>query len=271
MKIVSFNVNGIRARLDHMVPFLRQFQPDILCLQEIKIIDEDFPRQLFEEEGYRVYTHGQKGHYGVATICRAEATTVTRGFPGEAEDAQRRFIATSFRSASGQTLKVLNGYFPNGESRLHPLKFPNKKQFYADLKRYLHEHCSPREWLVLLGDFNVAPADADVGIGEKNVRRWLKEGKCSFLPEEREWLQSLLDWGLTDSFRKHHPEVNDRFSWFDFRSKGFDDDPKRGLRIDMILATEPLSAYCSRAGIDYEFRGKVRPSDHCALWSEFDI
>ncbi|MES9962042.1 MAG: exodeoxyribonuclease III, partial [Candidatus Sedimenticola sp. 20ELBAFRAG] len=110
-----------------------------------------------------------------------------------------------------------------------------------------------------------------IGIGPDNAKRWLKTGKCSFLPEEREWLDTLGGWGLHDTFRSLHPEVDDRFSWFDYRSRAFDREPKRGLRIDLILATETLNSVCSDAGIAYDIRGMDKPSDHCPIWAEFDI
>jgi exodeoxyribonuclease-3 len=118
---------------------------------------------------------------------------------------------------------------------------------------------------------NVAPLDLDVGIGEENAKRWLRTGSCCFLPEEREWLEALTSWGLKDAFRVVHPEVADRFSWFDYRSKGFDREPKRGLRIDLLLATAPLAARLGDAGIDYDIRAMERPSDHCPVWADFDL
>ncbi|MEE4382952.1 MAG: exodeoxyribonuclease III, partial [Pseudomonadales bacterium] len=149
-------------------------------------------------------------------------------------------------------------------------KFPNKRRFYADVLRYLEECCSPEEPLVLLGDMNVAPVDLDIGIGEPNRKRWLREGKTSFLPEERAWLDALLAWGLVDTFRARHPEVEDRFSWFDYRSRGFERDPRRGLRIDLLLATRPLAERCRDAGVDYDVRAMERPSDHCPVWADFE-
>jgi exodeoxyribonuclease-3 len=163
-------------------------------------------------------------------------------------------------------LTVVNGYFPQGESRDHPVKFPGKRRFYADLTDYLRRGFSPREPLVVMGDMNVAPADADVGIGDDNARRWLRSGKCSFLPEEREWLAALMDWGLSDAYRVLHPDDDACFSWFDYRSRGFERDPKRGLRIDLILITAPLRERLRGAGIDYEIRALERPSDHCPVW-----
>ena len=116
---------------------------------------------------------------------------------------------------------------------------------------------------------NIAPIDHDIGIGPDNQKRWLREGKTSFLPEERAWLQGLIDWGLTDTYRAKHPNVDDRYSWFDYRSKGFEREPKRGLRIDLILASSSMMSRLSQAGIDYEARAMPKPSDHCPIWAEF--
>ena len=118
-----------------------------------------------------------------------------------------------------------------------------------------------------MGDLNISPEESDIGIGEPNRKRWLRDGKCSFLPEEREWLQRLKQWGLHDSFRALHPDADDRFSWFDYRSKGFDEN--RGLRIDLILTTAPLLARLTDADIDYPLRAVEKPSDHAPIWASF--
>ncbi|MCB1836197.1 MAG: endonuclease/exonuclease/phosphatase family protein, partial [Alcanivoracaceae bacterium] len=123
--------------------------------------------------------------------------------------------------------------------------------------------------VVVMGDFNISPQDIDIGIGESNRKRWLRDGKTSFLPEEREWYERLLGFGLADSWRQLHPERDDLFSWFDYRSKGFDDDPRRGLRIDHILVSRPLVPRLVDAGIDYDIRAMDRPSDHCPVWASF--
>ena len=127
------------------------------------------------------------------------------------------------------------------------------------------------ELLVVMGDINISHQDNDIGIGADNAKRWLRTGKCSFLPEEREWLEKTCAWGLQDTFRKQHPDVADRFSWFDYRSKGFNAEPKRGLRIDQIMATKPLYDLCIASGIDYQLRGMEKPSDHCPIWTEFNL
>jgi len=122
-----------------------------------------------------------------------------------------------------------------------------------------------------MGDLNISPQDIDIGIGEENKKRWLRTGKCSFLPEEREMLDKLTSWGLYDSYRTINPEINDKFSWFDYRSKGFEDKPKRGLRIDHIWVTEKLNSKIEEVGIDYDIRGMEKPSDHAPIWTKFNL
>jgi exodeoxyribonuclease-3 len=114
---------------------------------------------------------------------------------------------------------VINGYFPQGESRDHETKFPAKAKFYQDLQNYLTTELNKENPVLIMGDMNISPTDLDIGIGEENRKRWLRTGKCSFLPEEREWMERLLGWGLVDTFRQANPDNQDRFSWFDYRSK----------------------------------------------------
>jgi len=164
---------------------------------------------------------------------------------------------------------VINGYFPQGESRDHPTKFPAKEKFYADLQSYLDNELQKDSPVLIMGDMNISPTDLDIGIGEESRKRWLRGGKCSFLPEEREWLGRLLEWGLVDTFRHANPETQDRYSWFDYRSKGFDDN--RGLRIDLLLASQSLASRCKETGIDYDIRSMEKPSDHAPVWASFTI
>lgn len=271
MKIVSFNTNGIRARAHQLKALVEQHHPDIIGIQETKVQDADFPTEMIGELGYRADFFGQKGHYGVALLSRLPPQTVYKGFPGDTDDSQRRLIIGVYPLARGKTLTIVNGYFPQGESRDHETKFAAKRQFYADMLDYLKQHGDPHQPLLVMGDMNVAPLDLDIGIGVDNAKRWLRSGKCSFLPEERQWLQRLMDWGLVDVYRQCHPTVDDRFSWFDYRSRGFEREPKRGLRIDLLLATAPLAKKCTDAGISYEIRAMDRPSDHCPVWARFDI
>lgn len=270
MLAVSFNVNSIRTRLHQLEAVVEKHQPDFIGLQETKVNDPDFPEQAIADLGYEVHFHGQKTHYGVALLSKHPFKKVIKGFSTDNGEAQRRFIGGIFDSPLGGELRVFNGYFPQGENRDHPVKFPAKEKYYKDLLEFLDAECNVQQQILLMGDMNVSHQDKDIGIGEQNRKRWLREGKCSFLPEEREWLQELLDWGLKDTFRECKPETDDLFSWFDYRSKGFEDDPRRGLRIDLILATAKLANRCTDAGIDYDIRAMERPSDHCPVWARFE-
>jgi exodeoxyribonuclease-3 len=271
MKIVSFNINGIRARIHQLTAIRDTLDPDFIALQEIKVHDQAFPHDIINSLGYHAYSYGQKGHYGVALLSKNPAVSIKYGFIHETADSQRRLICGEFITPRNQHLILINGYFPQGDSRDHAVKFPHKQSFYAELKSYLSTNFSIELPLLLVGDMNVAPLDQDVGIGAENAKRWLRTGKCGFLPEEREWWHNLTTWGLQDLFRLHHPQVFDRFSWFDYRSHGFEAEPKRGLRIDHILGTAPVASCCHAANIDYTIRAMERPSDHCPLWTEIDI
>lgn len=270
MKCVSFNVNSIRQRLHQLKAVVEKHQPDFIGLQETKVTDEEFPIAEVRDLGYHVEFTGQKTHYGVALLSRRPFQAVQKGFLHDDGEAQKRFISGEFLLESGQSLTVINGYFPQGESRDHPVKFPNKQRYYSDLLNHLSA-CSAADPVIVMGDANVSHQDQDIGIGEENRKRWLRTGKCSFLPEEREWLQSVLDWGLIDTYRLHYPDNAEKFSWFDYRSRGFEREPKRGLRIDVILATQFLADNCTAAGIDYDIRAMEKPSDHCPVWAEFSV
>jgi exodeoxyribonuclease-3 len=257
MKVISFNINGLRARLHQLQAIIDKHQPDVIGLQEIKVHNDAFPLADVEAMGYKVYYHGQKAHYGVAMLCKETPVSIQYGFPTDNDDHQKRMIMATFEA----------GYFPQGDNIEHETKYPYKRQFYRDLMGYLNSHHTNEDNLIVMGDINISPIDLDIGIGEANRKRWLKTGKCSFQPEERQWLQTLLDWGFEDTFRKLYPDVEEKYSWFDYRSRGFDDN--RGLRIDVVLATPALAAKCIESGIDYELRGIEKPSDHAPIWSSF--
>ena len=266
MKIVSFNINGIRARIHQLEALKQHLNPDVIGLQEVKVADEQFPYEDLEFLNFRFDTHGQKGHYGVALASKPEPLKITRGYITDPPDAQRRMIRGVYSLADGAEVTIFNGYFPQGESRDHPVKFPAKAAFYRDLFNTLESEYSPADHIVVMGDFNVAPLDQDIGITEDAKKRWVRTGKSSFLPEERGWFEVLINWGLTDSWRSVNLDTSDRYSWFDYRSRGFEDDPKRGLRIDHILVTEPLVERMNGCGIDYTLRAMEKPSDHCPVW-----
>ncbi|MEL0167141.1 MAG: exodeoxyribonuclease III [Pseudomonadaceae bacterium] len=270
MKIVSFNINGLRARPHQLQELVARHNPDVIGLQETKVDDPQFPLADVEALGYHVAFHGQKGHYGVALLTRQQPLWVRKGFPTDQEDAQRRMISAAIPCADGEPLIVFNGYFPQGESRDHPTKFPAKEKFYQDLQAHLEAEFTPTQRIAIIGDMNISDTDADIGIGPDNAKRWLRTGKCSFLPEERGWMERLKGWGLVDTFRHLNPD-SDRFSWFDYRSRGFEDNPKRGLRIDMVLASQALAEHCVESDIDYDIRGMEKPSDHAPIWSRFNV
>ena len=270
IKVMSFNVNGIRARMHQLEAVLKQHRPDVIGLQEIKVSDEEFPIDAITAMGYNVDFYGQKGHYGVALLSKIHAKSITRGYPTDAEDSQRRMIHGEY-VFNGQALHIINGYFPQGESRKHPTKFPAKEKFYADLNTYIKDQFGDEDKLIVMGDMNIAGADIDIGIAPENAKRWLQRGICCFLPEEHEWLDALLETGLIDTFRSMNPEDDCLYSWFDYRSRGFEQDPKRGLRIDLILASKAVAESLFNTGIDTEARAFEKPSDHCPIWADFTL
>lgn len=269
MKFVSFNVNSIRTRLHQLEAVVSRYNPDFIGLQETKVTDPDFPIDALNPLNYHTEFMGQKTHYGVALMATKPFSAVIKGFANDDESAQKRFIGGEFKLADGRSLYVYNGYFPQGESREHPVKFPAKQKYYQDLLNHLNENHSPNDAIIVMGDLNVAPNDLDIGIGPDAHKRWLKAGKASFLPEERQWFEQLLGWGLNDGYRQKHPDSDELFSWFDYRSKGFEREPRRGLRIDFVLHSNALNDNFLDAGIDYEIRAMEKPSDHCPVWSEF--
>ncbi len=271
MRIMSFNVNGIRARPHQLQKIREVYDPDIIGLQETKVQDKDFPLQMIKDIGYEVIYYGQKSHYGVAILAKKPPLRFDYGFPGDDLKAQRRIIQGTFQSSSGSEVTIINGYFPQGESKHHEVKFPSKRKFFSDLQNMLNDQFKPSENLMIIGDLNVAPDDKDIGIGSDNMKLWLKKGSCSFLPEERAWMDRLMSWGFYDSFRVLNPDENNLFSWFDYRSKGFDRDPRRGLRIDFLLATNSLKENIRDSGIAYDIRAMDKPSDHAPLWVDIDF
>ena len=164
MKIISFNINGLRARLHQLQAIIDKHQPDIIGLQEIKVHDAAFPLADVEAMGYHVYFHGQKAHYGVAMLCKKPADIVTKGFPTDTEESQKRMIMVTTTNDAGEKITVLNGYFPQGDNISHETKYPYKRQFYKDLMSYLNENHNKDENVVVMGDINITPTDLDIGI-----------------------------------------------------------------------------------------------------------
>lgn len=181
MMFVSFNVNSIRTRLHQLEAVIDALAPDFIGLQETKVQDDDFPVEAIRELGYHVHFHGQKTHYGVALLSKAEPDEIVKGYPWDGEDSQRRLITGQF-TVNGEKLTVINGYFPQGESRDHPVKFPAKEKFYADLMRYLDELKQAGGHVVVMGDMNISPTDKDIGIGADNAKRWLRPANVPSCP-----------------------------------------------------------------------------------------
>lgn len=254
MKIVTWNVNSIRARLARTLAFLERERPDVLCVQETKVEDDKFPRADFEAAGWRVETHGQKTYNGVALLSRAEAKDVERGLPGDDGGSQRRLIAATFDG-----VRVVNVYVPNGESVESP-KFPYKLEWLGKLANYLRERCDPASPALLCGDFNVAPEDRDV----HDPDRW--RGHVLFHPKEREALAAICALPLRDLLRLHHQEAG-LHTWWDYRMGAF--HRGWGLRIDLLLATPPLAARSLDVAIDREERKGTGASDHAPVVATF--
>ncbi len=267
MKIVSFNINSIRARPHQLIHLRDTINPDVIGLQETKVNDPEFPIDEVIKIGYHPEFWGQKGHYGVAFLSKQKPENVLKGFTEDSEDDQKRFIQATFKWGRKKII-IMNGYFPQGENRSHEIKFPKKIKFYDDLKKHITKLKKVEENLIVMGDFNVAPTELDIGIGEQNVKRWLREGKTAFLPEEIEMWNKIKSLGFIDSWRMQNPEEGSIYSWFDYRSRMFDDNPKRGLRIDHILVSTNLKNSLLNTGIDYQARSMDKPSDHCPIWVE---
>jgi exodeoxyribonuclease-3 len=266
MKLVSFNVNSLRQRLHQLQSVIDKHSPEFIGLQETKVQDHEFPLQAINEMGYEVIYCGQKTHYGVALMSRRTCVNPCYGFPNDGDEAQKRFIGGEYQF-DGESVFVFNGYFPQGESRDHAVKFPAKERFYRDVIEFLSHYDMRASRLVVMGDYNIAPQDADIGIGEDNAKRWLKTGKTSL----REWFEQLTALGLHDGFRLCHASEDNCFSWFDYRSRGFEREPRRGLRIDHLLVSELLKPNVVDAGVDYDIRGMEKPSDHAPTWVKLDL
>ena len=255
MKIATWNVNSMNVRQGHVVEWLQSQDPDVLVLQEIKQPTDKFPADALRAIGYRSVASGQKTYNGVAIISKAEATNPVTELPG-LDDPQRRVLATTI-----EDIRVIDLYVPNG-SEVGSDKYRYKLGWLASLRDFLQAEMREHENLVVLGDFNIAPADEDVHDPEK----WGDAILCS--PLERQALKALLDLGLTDVFRKFdQPEKT--FSWWDYRAAGF--RRNAGLRIDLILSSASMAERCTASYVDKEPRRWDRPSDHAPVIAEFDV
>lgn len=252
--LMSWNVNGVRARLDHVLTYLSDNEPDIVCLQETKVADNLFPRVPFMELGYEVAIHGAKGYAGVATLSKVGPTEVVNGFRDDPPDTACRILNTVIGG-----VRIYNLYVPNG-TKLGTDKFQHKLDWYRRLRAELDTHSKPDENVVLIGDFNVAPDERDVW----DVDKW--RGKIHFSDDEHAVLKHLLEFGLSDCFRKHNDQPG-QYTWFDYRGGAL--RRKHGLRIDHVYATKPMLDRCVEVVHDIEPRRWEKTSDHMPIIATF--
>jgi exodeoxyribonuclease-3 len=253
LKLATWNVNSLRVRLPQVLEWLAREMPDVLCLQETKVPDEEFPEAAIREAGYFAAFTGQKTYNGVALLSRQPATALLRELPG-VDNAQRRFLAADLDG-----IRVINVYVPNGES-VDSEKYRFKLAWLETLTSYLRAELSAHPRLAVLGDFNIAPEDRDV----HDPQAW--QGQVLFSKPERAALAGLFALGLKDSFRLFE-QAEASFSWWDYRQGAF--RRNRGLRIDHILASPELAGVCRVCRIDVEPRRAERPSDHAPVIAEF--
>ncbi|QJC37216.1 exodeoxyribonuclease III [Enterobacteriaceae endosymbiont of Donacia thalassina] len=265
MKIFSFNINGIRAHIHQLKLIIELYNPDVIGLQEIKVDNKNFPKEKIDSLGYNTYICGQVKYYGVALLSKIKSFNIQKNFLQNLNN-QKRLIMIDLDSSIGN-IKIINCYFPQGDNRNNKIKFNYKINFFKNLYFYIKKNLNPKNHIIIMGDINISISNLDIGIGEKNRKKWLKQGKCSFLPEERFYINQLLNWGLFDIWRLMNPLVNNKFSWFDYRSKGF--FINKGLRIDNILITHSLIKYYFNSGIEYSIRNLIKPSDHVPIWVKF--
>jgi exodeoxyribonuclease-3 len=254
MKLATWNVNSIRSRLDRLIAWLGHHQPDILCLQELKCINEQFPYEALAAAGYHCAVHGQKTYNGVAIVSRLEPEDIRRGMTGDEPDEQARLISARYAD-----VRVISAYVPNGQT-VGSEKFAYKLRWLAQLGAMLLRDFDPAQPVVLAGDFNVATTDKDVA----DPDAWADTVLCT--PEVRDAMQAVRQWGFVDVFAKFHPEGG-VYSWWDYRNLAF---PKnQGLRLDHIYATETLASRCTSASVDREERKGEKPSDHAPVMIEW--
>lgn len=253
MKIATWNVNSLKVRLPQLTDWLASAAPDIVGLQETKLVDEEFPDDVLAQAGYHVVFIGQKAYNGVALLSRVPLTEVSHGPAALDDPSQRRIIA-----ATVGDLRVVNLYVVNGES-VGSDKYAYKLRWLAEVRDWLAGELARHPKLVVMGDFNIAPTDLDV----HDPVAWHEQVLCS--TAEREALAAILGLGLTDAYRLKQtgPKL---YSWWDYRQLGF--QKNRGLRIDLVLVSDALKDAVREAAIDRAPRKLPRPSDHAPVWVE---
>ncbi len=260
MKIATWNINGVKARIDAAVAYLREAAPDVICFQEIKSVDEGFPKATFEDLGYNVATHGQKGFNGVAILSKLPLEDITRGLPGDHTDEQARFIEATV-SGKHAALRVASLYLPNGNP-IGTDKFAYKLAWMKRLKSHARTMLHHEMPVVLAGDYNVIPERIDA----KRPDAWTND--ALFQPESRAAFRSLLALGFTDGLRACHPEGG-HYTFWDYQAGAWSKDD--GIRIDHLLLSPQAADRLEASGIDRFTRGWEKPSDHVPVWVEIAV
>jgi len=255
MKVATWNVNSLKVRLPQVLDWLDASGADVLCLQETKTRDENFPLDEITAAGYHATYSGQKTYNGVAILSKQPATDIITDVP-DLDDPQRRILGATIAG-----VRVLNLYVVNGQE-VGSEKYDHKLFWLDKVTRHIATELSAHQRFVVVGDFNIAPEDRDV----YDPQAWHERILCS--TPEREALQRIMALGLTDSFRQFE-QAGDSYSWWDYRAAGF--RRNHGLRIDLILASQSLSQHCNACAIDKEPRSLERPSDHTPVIAEFTL
>ena len=259
MKIATFNINGIKARIEALPRWLDDAQPDIVLLQEIKSVDENFPRELFEDRGYNVETHGQKSFNGVAILSKFPLEDVSRGLPGDDDDEQARWIEATV--VGKHSLRICGLYLPNG----NPAPGPKYDYNLAWMERLYHraqELIADEEPALMAGDYNIIPQAEDAARPEA----WRED--ALFRPESRAAFRKILNLGFTEAFRAR-TQGPGHYSFWDYQAGAWNRND--GIRIDHFLLTPQAADLMRDCRIDSEIRGHEKPSDHVPVWVELDI
>lgn len=255
MKIASFNINGIKARIDALPAWLDEAQPDVAILQEIKSVDENFPRELFEERGYQVETHGQKSFNGVAILSKLPLEDVTRGLPGDDEDEQARWIEATVMGES-HAVRLCGLYLPNGNPVPGP-KYDYKLAWMKRLEARARDLLASEMPAVMAGDYNVIPQAEDAAKPEA----WTED--ALYLPETRAAFRRILNLGFTEAFRAR-TQGPGHYSFWDYQAGAW--QRNNGIRIDHLLLTPQAADLMTDVQIDRDIRGRDKPSDHVPVW-----
>ena len=259
MKIATFNINGIKARTEALLDWLAEAQPDVACLQEIKSVDEAFPREAFEALGYRVETHGMKAFNGVAILSKLPLEDVTRRLPGDEADEQARWIEATVIGPK-RAVRLCGLYLPNGNPTPGP-KYDYKLAWMDRMLTRTRTLLADEQPLVLCGDYNVIPQAEDAA----HPQNWLTD--ALYLPQSRQAYQRLLNLGLTDAIRAQNPAPGTYTVW-DFQAGAW--ERNNGIRIDHLLLSPQAADLLQASGIDKAVRGRDRPSDHVPVWIDLD-